>query len=148
MKSFMEFLQLKEEDNQSAANHGKTANEVIADLLNFKVGDKLLFNNKPIQIENVVVDAVDANKKRIQKSFNSVKEAADFVDNNNFMEGTIEAYFGHTPIYLLNISRGMILRHQMADYLLQQIKPMPTDDAEDGRWERMESTQKKSMFDW
>ncbi len=136
----MEFLQLKEEDNQSDMRGGKTANEVIADLLNFKVGEKLLFNDRPIQIEGIIVDATDSNNKRIQKRFNSVKETADFVDSNsNLMDGTIEAYFGSNPIYLLNITGGIISRHWMADKLLQQVKAMPTDDSEDGRWERMEA---------
>lgn len=128
MKSFMEFLQLKEEDNQSAMRGGKTANEVIADLLNFKVGEKLLFNDRPIQIEGIIVDATDSNNKRIQKRFNSVKETADFVDSNsNLMDGTIEAYFGSNPIYLLNITGGIISRHWMADKLLQQVKAIPAN---------------------
>ena len=151
MKSFMEFLQIKEEDNSSAMRGGKTANEVIEDLLHFKVGDKLLFNGKPIQIENIIVDATDSNKKRIQKRFKSVKETADFVDSNsNLMDGGIEAYFGSNPIYLLNITGGIISRHFMADKLLQQVKPIPADDPEDGRWERMEAVKphKKSLSDW
>lgn len=67
MKSFMEFLQLKEEDSTSAMHGGKTANEVIEDLLHFKVGDKLLFNGKPIQIEGIIVDTTDSNKKEFKK---------------------------------------------------------------------------------
>lgn len=151
MKSFMEFLQLKEEDSPSAMREGKTANEVIEDLLHFKVGDKLLFNGKPIQIENIILDATDSNKKRIEKRFNSVKEAANFVDNNsNLMDGVVETYFGSNPIYLLNITGGIIARHFMADKLLQQVKPIPADDPEDGRWERMEAVKphKKSLSDW
>jgi hypothetical protein len=131
MKSFIEFLQLKEQDNPSAMNGGKTANEVIADLLHFKVGDKLLFNDRPIQIENIMVDATDSNKKTIQKSFNSVEEAAGFIDNNNLMSGVIEAYFGNNPIYLLNIYNGTITRHHMADKLLQQFKTMPANSPYD-----------------
>ncbi len=131
MKSFIEFLQLKEQDNPSAMNGGKTANEVIADLLHFKVGDKLLFNDRTIQIENIMVDATDSNKKTIQKRFNSVEEAADFIDNNNLMSGVIEAYFGNNPIYLLNIYNGTITRHHMADKLLQQFKTMPANSPYD-----------------
>ena len=128
MKSFIEFLQLKEQDNPSAMNGGKTANEVIADLLHFKVSDKLLFNDRPIQIEGIIVDANDSNNKRIQKRFNSVKETADFVDSNsNLMDGTIEAYFGSNPIYLLNITGGIISRHWMADKLIQQVKAIPAN---------------------
>jgi hypothetical protein len=135
MKSFIEFLQLKEQDTTSAMNGGETANEVIADLLHFKVGDKLLFNDRPIQIENIMVDATDSNKKTIQKSFNSVEEAANFIDNNNLMSGVIEAYFGNNPIYLLNIYNGNIIRHHMADKLLQQFKTMP----ENSPYDKMQS---------
>ena len=81
IKSFMEFMQLKnEEDNQSMGTK-QTANDLIKDLLHFKLGDKLLYNNKPIQIENIIVDATDSNKKRIHQTLHSVKEAADFIDN-------------------------------------------------------------------
>jgi hypothetical protein len=150
MKSFMEFLQLKEEDNPSAMRGGKTANKVIEDLLHFKVGDKLLFNSKPIQIEGIIVDATDSNNKRIQKRLNSVKEAADFVDNNsNLMDGVVETYFGSNPIYLLNITGGIIARHFMADKLLQQVKPIPEDDSPLAvkKWKSY-GEHKKSLSDW
>ena len=141
IKSFMEFMQLKnEEDNQSMGTK-QTANDLIKDLLHFKLGDKLLYNNKPIQIENIIVDATDSNKKRIHQTLHSVKEAADFIDNNtNLMDGSVEAYFGNNPIYLLNISNGVITRHYMADKLLQQVKPIPANiPADDSPFTKMQS---------
>jgi len=51
----------------------------------------------------------------------------------------------------LNIeSDGKIHRHQLADTMIAMVKPIPSDDSEDGRWERMEAVKpaKKSLFDW
>lgn len=124
-----------------------TANEAIKDLLHLKVGDKLLYQSpydregSPIQILNVNLDVVDSNKKRIHKQFKSVKESADFIDSiPNLENGTMEVYFDNTPIHLLTIAYGKLNRHPEANGLLQRIKPLPKpeNDAEDGRWERME----------
>ena len=52
----------------------------------------------------------------------------------------MEVYFNNTPIHLLTIYNGQLNRHPEANGLLQRIKPLPKpeNDAEDGRWERME----------
>lgn len=135
-KSFVDYVNYRINEEMQPK---LTANEAIKDLLHLNLGEKLLYDNQPIQIENIIVDANDSSNKRINNKFKSVKEAADFVDKNtNLVDGTIEVYFGNNPIYLVNISHGTITRHQLADKLLQKVKPMQTHDAEDDRWERME----------
>ena len=128
-----------DQEGKSWQCHHTNSDENIKKLIQHYSLDKKVFLK--VQIENIIVDATDSNKKRIQKRFKSVKETADFVDSNsNLMDGGIEAYFGSNPIYLLNITGGIISRHFMADKLLQQVKPIPADDPEDGRWERMEKS--------
>ncbi len=138
MKSFKQFVEQKINEEETGYTplapktnidkQGTSANKAIADLIQFKLGDKLLYEDQPIKIESISVNTTDSNHKNISKQFNSVKDAADFIDQNEFWQGGLEVYFGHNPIYLINIQNdGKITRNRMADYLKTVIKPMPED---------------------